>query len=461
VNIRGDTIYEGGTALDSKYLGISAKAVDSDKLDGIDSTGFARKDNELGVVVTGTPKWIRIAEGTSRAVADFIVYNATSGRHDEMKFRVGVSYPNTTTDHNIAFTLLERHSYGSPIFTKIRVVRSTTDIYATYYLEVYLTANVTLNTKMIDFYNDNYDYGWTLITPIDGSIPTDYEAVEYDLGTDTYFMVGNNIGEVMSITKDGAEVTNKLAVGDGDTTAYIRVGSNAQLMSKNSSWLHIRTVGDSDYQGVACKKLWVTGLANGTSAPTGYMGYTGSEVTYRTPSQVLSDIGAAASSHTHSITDVSGLEELLMYGSANATWVPCKFVGCNIGSTIPTRTYGIKITNVSTGINSWVFWLDLPPIKGTKKLYISAIQICLHDVDTNNYVDSIIVEGVSSTTTTTLFAYLTDIKTIGVTELDFVDNGYSVADASSYYMVAVSLTLNLDTAGALDLAFVRLKCYYA
>lgn len=38
------SIYEGGTALSSKYLGASAKASDSDKLDGLDSTQFLRSD---------------------------------------------------------------------------------------------------------------------------------------------------------------------------------------------------------------------------------------------------------------------------------------------------------------------------------------------------------------------------------------------------------------------------------
>ncbi|WP_299765224.1 tail fiber domain-containing protein [uncultured Dokdonia sp.] len=36
------TIYEGGTALSNKYLGKTAKAADSNKLDGIDSSGFVR-----------------------------------------------------------------------------------------------------------------------------------------------------------------------------------------------------------------------------------------------------------------------------------------------------------------------------------------------------------------------------------------------------------------------------------
>ena len=41
-NIYGTTIYENGTSLASKYLGISAKAADAGKLDGNDSTYFQK-----------------------------------------------------------------------------------------------------------------------------------------------------------------------------------------------------------------------------------------------------------------------------------------------------------------------------------------------------------------------------------------------------------------------------------
>ncbi|MDG3581767.1 tail fiber domain-containing protein [Galbibacter pacificus] len=42
--IYGGTIYENNTSLSSKYLGITAKAVDSDKLDGLNSTDFLRSN---------------------------------------------------------------------------------------------------------------------------------------------------------------------------------------------------------------------------------------------------------------------------------------------------------------------------------------------------------------------------------------------------------------------------------
>lgn len=44
-NIYGKTFYENGTTLSSKYLGISAKAADADKLDGNDSTYYLNYNN--------------------------------------------------------------------------------------------------------------------------------------------------------------------------------------------------------------------------------------------------------------------------------------------------------------------------------------------------------------------------------------------------------------------------------
>jgi hypothetical protein len=44
--LQSDSVVENGVRLDSKYLGITAKAADADKLDGIDSTLFARRDTD-------------------------------------------------------------------------------------------------------------------------------------------------------------------------------------------------------------------------------------------------------------------------------------------------------------------------------------------------------------------------------------------------------------------------------
>ena len=55
--IHGNTIYENGTALNSKYLGKTAKAVDSDKLDGLDSSVFLRSNTDdtlTGMISVGS-----------------------------------------------------------------------------------------------------------------------------------------------------------------------------------------------------------------------------------------------------------------------------------------------------------------------------------------------------------------------------------------------------------------------
>jgi hypothetical protein len=62
-SIHGVTIYENGTALSSKFLGISAKAADSDKLDGLSSGSFLRSDanDQTGSTIK---LWLRGAIGT-------------------------------------------------------------------------------------------------------------------------------------------------------------------------------------------------------------------------------------------------------------------------------------------------------------------------------------------------------------------------------------------------------------
>jgi len=78
-NIHGVTIYENGTSLANKYLGKTAKAADSDKLDGQDSTYYLDYNN-----FTNTPTIPSVTDfvkgpssATDNAVARF---NATTGK---------------------------------------------------------------------------------------------------------------------------------------------------------------------------------------------------------------------------------------------------------------------------------------------------------------------------------------------------------------------------------------------
>lgn len=73
VDVSAREIYEGTTRLAAKYLGISAKAADAEKLDGINSTQFLRSDQSstLTGILTVTDK-VRIgAAGNTAAAVNF------------------------------------------------------------------------------------------------------------------------------------------------------------------------------------------------------------------------------------------------------------------------------------------------------------------------------------------------------------------------------------------------------
>lgn len=72
------TVYEGGTALGSKYLGISAKAVDSDKLDGLNSTDFSRSNHTHQELISGTTGTIDAAAMDSLPTRLRYYYNVTN-----------------------------------------------------------------------------------------------------------------------------------------------------------------------------------------------------------------------------------------------------------------------------------------------------------------------------------------------------------------------------------------------
>jgi len=242
----------------------------------------------------------------------------------------------------------------------------------------------------------------------------------------------------------------KLIVGAGDVNAYVRIGSNARLMSKNSSWLHVRNSDDTDYLGVACKQLWVTSYNHETATPSKILvgSTTNSEVRYRTSTEIRTDIGAAKAS------DVSTIEAFLMFGSANSTWYNCVFIGDNTGT---AGTYSIKITNKQTGSAHWAFALPLPTSRGGKSLYIKGIKICIADADGNNYMYWVRLIGVT-TSHTTLYENdaIEHYTTTGVKTFTF-----SAINCSSYRKVGVVFGVSTNTVSAFDVSYVQVDCYYA
>ncbi len=87
--IYGTTIYEGGTSLADKYLGITAKAADSDKLDGQDGTYYLDYNNftNTPTIPTVYNKTITLTAGNGLTTGGSFTLNQSTDK--EITFNVG------------------------------------------------------------------------------------------------------------------------------------------------------------------------------------------------------------------------------------------------------------------------------------------------------------------------------------------------------------------------------------
>jgi len=160
--------------------------------------------------------------------------------------------------------------------------------------------------------------------------------------------------------------------------------------------------------------------------------------------------------------DVTYLEKLAMYGSANAEWVPLIFEtaspdGDNVG--IPAGAAVCEVSNVVYAAAEWTYGLALPPAKNGMKLYVAAsgIRFFLSAANSTNYVTNSWLIGVNDAgTVTTIATDATDYNTTGLKTL-----ANSLTDLSGYEKVFVKLGSTQATANALKIKFVSMKVYYS
>jgi hypothetical protein len=97
VSADGNNLYENSVALSTKYLGITAKAADADKLDGLNSTQFLRSDaadamtQQVTFSACTTNNWdtIATASGSQGAIA---ITNSGAGNDAFMTFHAAGDY---------------------------------------------------------------------------------------------------------------------------------------------------------------------------------------------------------------------------------------------------------------------------------------------------------------------------------------------------------------------------------
>jgi len=147
------------------------------------------------------------------------------------------------------------------------------------------------------------------------------------------------------------------------------------------------------------------------------------------------------------------LEDLLMYGSANAAWVPCVYeIEQEIGKVKGT---GYTITNIDA-TDTWLqFRLPLPPVKGSLKLYTSGVRVGVLDAGVADYLDTITILGVLFNTATVI-----NQDTTNYDSQQEVETLFGAVDSSSYSVVQVRLNIVCTGAGDIDIDYVNLRCFY-
>ena len=148
------------------------------------------------------------------------------------------------------------------------------------------------------------------------------------------------------------------------------------------------------------------------------------------------------------------LEDLLMFGSANAAWQPCVFEGSNTADKFyPNGGY---ISNRDNTDGQMRFILPLPTNKGSLKLYISGSQVDIFDADAANKIDTVTIYGILETGISQL-----DQNTDDITAQDSREDPFAAVDCSGYNGVILWVAAVVADANALDISGISLRCYYA
>ena len=220
--------------------------------------------------IPATAGWYRIAQtssGISNNLGIFHILASTSSYHTNVTLSVGTSYGNSagTTIQQISCS-----TYSNPNLTKARIVYNTSYSGNYAYLEVYHSVSST-NSISVKFQG----HGWQLIAPnTAGSIPSGYSNKEITFAKNA--MIATSF-------KGNADTATKLETARTISLTGSVTGSGSFDGSGN---LSIATTTNHSHSTLTIQ-------GNGTSLGT----YNGSAD--KTFNITYSNVGAAASSHTH------------------------------------------------------------------------------------------------------------------------------------------------------------------
>lgn len=147
------------------------------------------------------------------------------------------------------------------------------------------------------------------------------------------------------------------------------------------------------------------------------------------------------------------LEEALMLGVANETWVPCIFEAGYFPES--WRTTGSQMQNIDDQNQFFHYALHLPCVKGSLKLYVSGIKIVLTDADANDFLNDWDVVGRKSDGNTVIDNNIDDL-----TSPNTYTHEFTGVDCSGFTQLSAALYATLTDAGELEIESVSLQVYY-
>lgn len=152
------------------------------------------------------------------------------------------------------------------------------------------------------------------------------------------------------------------------------------------------------------------------------------------------------------------LEDLLMFGSANAAYVPMALEGTNNFDHILV-TAG-RVHNRGVDDIFVTFTLSKETLKGVMKLHIKNLKFIVFDADANDKIDRVTIYGWAGVTRTTIDSDDTDHISAGDKTFSGAVLPGTAIDVSGYDVVYVEIACVNTNALELDFTGVRMECYY-